>query len=232
MEVQPPRRKHTEVLTSQLDMAGRQLADVGCGNGSLSHALARKGAKVTGLDISEAALRQAKTGASDDGTAFVAALGQALPLPNQSLDIVIYFNALHHVPVADMELALDEVARVLRPGGQLYVAEPLAEGPHFSLVRAIEDETEVRAAAYEALTGLRAQSGWSELSETLYTASVAYASFAAFCDRLLAVDDSRRATIEALRASLSERFTALGRQGDKGWLFDQPMRTNLFERTA
>ena len=230
MDVQPPRRKHTEVLTSQLDMAGRQLADIGCGSGSLSHALARKGAGVIGVDISEAALRQAKIGASDDGTSFVAALGQALPLLSQSLDIVIYFNALHHVPVADMELALGEVARVLRPGGQLYVAEPLAEGPHFSLVRAIEDETEVRAAAYEALKSLRVRSGWSELSETLYTASVAYPSFAAFCDHLLAVDDSRRATIEALRASLSERFTALGRQGDKGWLFDQPMRTNLFER--
>ena len=232
MEVQPPRRKHTEVLTSQLDIAGKRLADVGCGSGSLSHALARRGAEVIGLDISETALRQAKIGASDDGANFAAALGQALPLPGQSFDSMIYFNALHHVPVADMELALHEVARVLRPGGTLYVAEPLAEGPHFSLVRAIEDETEVRAAAYEALRGLRVRSEWSELSETLYTASVAYASFAAFCDSLLAVDDGRRATIEALRASLSERFTALGRQGDKGWLFDQPMRANLFERIA
>lgn len=230
MEVQPPRRKHTEVLTSQLDIAGKRLADVGCGSGSLSHALAHKGAKVIGLDISEAALRQAKIGASEDGTGFAAALGQALPLPNQSIDIAIYFNALHHIPVADMELALDEVARVLRPGGRLYVAEPLAEGPHFSLVRAIEDETEVRAAAYEALKGLRNQAEWSEHFETLYTASVAYASFAAFCDRLLAVDEGRGATFEALRSSLLERFTALGREGDKGWLFDQPMRTNLFER--
>lgn len=232
MEVQPPRRKHTEVLTSQLDIAGKRLADVGCGSGSLSHALARKGAEVIGLDISEAALRQAKIGASDDGTSFAAALGQALPILDRSIDVVIYFNALHHVPVVDMELALEEVARVLRPGGQLYVAEPLAEGPHFSLVRAVEDETEVRAAAYEALKSLRARSGWSELSETLYTASVAYASFAAFCDRLLAVDAGRGATFEALRASLSERFTALGRQGDKGWLFDQPMRANLFKRVA
>ena len=39
-------------------------------------------------------------------------------------------------------------------------------------------------------------------------------------------------TIEALRASLSARFTALGRQGDKGWLFDQPMRANLFKRVT
>ena len=229
MEVQSPRRKHTEVLTSQLDVAGKRLADVGCGSGSLSHVLARKGAEVIGLDISEAALRQAKTGASDDGAAFAAALGQALPLPDRSLDIVIYFNALHHVPVADMELALSEVSRVLRPGGTLYIAEPLAEGPHFEVVRPVDDETEVRAAAYEALKGLQDQARWSELSETHYTASVAYESFAAFCDRRIAVCEGRRKTVEALRSALSERFAALGRQGDKGWLFDQPMRVNLFE---
>lgn len=232
MEVQPPRRKHTEVLTSQLDIAGKRLADLGCGSGSLSHALARKGAEVIGLDISEAALRQARKAAPDGTADFAAALGQALPLPNRSIDIVIYFNALHHIPVADMTLALDEVARVLRPGGQLYVVEPLAEGPHFSLVRAIEDETEVRAAAYKALQSLSACSGWSALSETLYTASVAYASFATFCERLVAVDDGRGATVDALRSFLSERFTSLGRQGDRGWLFDQPMRANLFERVA
>ena len=232
MEVQPPRRKHTEVLTSQLDIAGKRLVDVGCGSGSLSHALARKGAEVIGLDISEAALRQARK-APPDGTAdFAAALGQALPLPDQSIDIAIYFNALHHIPVANLMLALDEVARVLQPSGQLYVVEPLAEGPHFSVMRAIEDETDVRAATYEALKSLPARSGWSALSETLYTASVAYASFAIFCDRLVAVDEGRGATVEALRAPLSERFTTLGRQGDKGWLFDQPMRANLFERVA
>ena len=232
MEVQPPRRKHTEVLTSQLDIAGKRLADVGCGSGSLSHALARKGAKVIGLDISEAALRQARQAVPESTADFAAALGQALPLPDQSIDIMIYFNALHHIPVASMTLALDEVARVLQPGGLLYVAEPLAEGPHFSLMRAIEDETEVRAATYEALKGLRTQLEWSALSEILYTASVAYASFAAFCDRLVAVEEGRGATVEALRSSLSERFTALGRQGDKGRLFDQPMRANLFERIA
>ncbi len=232
MEVQSPRRKHTEVLTSQLDVAGKRLADVGCGSGSLSHVLARKGAEVIGLDISESALRQARIGASEDGTDFIAALGQALPLPDQSFDIVIYFNALHHIPMTEMERALHEVGRVLRPRGKLYIAEPLAEGPHFELVRPVDDETEVRGAAYEALKGLRSWAGWSELSETLYTASVAYESFAAFCDRRIAVYEGRRGKIESLRSALSERFAATGRQGDKGWLFDQPMRVNLFDRTA
>ncbi len=232
MESPPPRRKHTEILTSALALQGKTLADIGCGKGNLSHYAARKGAQAIGLDCSEAALRQGQEASDETGAAFVAGVGEALPFGNQSLDIVLFFNSLHHVPEKKIESSLQEAARVLKPGGRLYVAEPLAEGPHFTLVRAVEDETGVRAAAYRALCALRDQAQWSEVAETLYTAQVFYPSFEAFCRQLVLVDASRRSTVEGLKSVLAERFAQLGTESEKGWAFDQPMRVNLFTLNA
>ncbi len=226
-----PRRKHTEVLTATLELAGRDLADVGCGRGDLTHYAARKGAKAIGLDCALPALEQAKAQAGDSNARFVAGVGEALPLADGSMDIVMFFNSLHHVPESGMATALTEARRVLRPGGRLYVAEPLAEGPHFSLVRSIDDETLVRKAAYEALLALRSQPSWRDDTENFYTASIAYESFDAFFTKMLSIDESREAPSAALQEALAQRFAQLGKHGDKGWLFDQPMRINVFTST-
>src|SRR3954447_23970558 len=76
---------------------------------------------------------------------------QALPLEDASADVVVFANSLHHVPGDLLDAALGEAARVLRPGGLLYLPEPVAEGPYFELVRAVDDETAVRAAAHAAI---------------------------------------------------------------------------------
>jgi ubiquinone/menaquinone biosynthesis C-methylase UbiE len=57
--------------------------------------------------------------------------GERLPFAAAAFDLVLLFNSLHHVPVDRQGAALAEAARVLRPGGDLLVAEPLAEGPWF-----------------------------------------------------------------------------------------------------
>jgi SAM-dependent methyltransferase len=60
-------------------------------------------------------------------------------------------KSLHHVPIPLMDRALAEVARVLRPGGHLYVSEPVYEGPFNDIVRLFNDEAVVRAAAQRAV---------------------------------------------------------------------------------
>ncbi len=55
-------------------------------------------------------------------------------------------KSLHHVPVESMAQALVDAARVLRPGGHLYVSEPVYAGPLNEVVRLFNDEGKVRAA--------------------------------------------------------------------------------------
>src|SRR5579859_7990757 len=127
----------TELLDELLDVRGRDVLDVGCGEGWLVRRIASAGARVVGLDPLAVALERARR----DGTPaarsarYVDGSAQALPFPAASFDVVAFFNSLHHVPTESMDGALAEGARVLRPGGALYVQEPLAQGPFFELMR-------------------------------------------------------------------------------------------------
>lgn len=105
--------------------AGEELdvLDVGCGTGGMLAALGRFG-NVTGIDRSEEALRFARErnrGALARGTL------ERLPFADGSFDLVTSFDVLYHLGVSDDVGALNEIARVLRPGGLLLVRVPAFE---------------------------------------------------------------------------------------------------------
>ncbi|HIP79143.1 MAG TPA: SAM-dependent methyltransferase [Kiloniellaceae bacterium] len=227
---QGPLEKHTAVLRDRLSLVGARVADIGCGDGGLVRALTRAGAEVVGIDPQPHQLARARAAPAAGSERYCVAQGQALPFNDGSLDVVIYFNALHHVPVADQEAALAEAARVLRPDGRLYIQEPLAEGAFFEMVRPIEDETGVRAAAYETLKRAADGTTLAEEEEYAYRAPHRQASFEAFRDGMIAVDPSRRPLVEAQEESLRRRFMAAGEQRDGAFWFEIPSRLNLLKR--
>ncbi|NIA69054.1 methyltransferase domain-containing protein [Pelagibius litoralis] len=227
---EPPLLKHTAVLREHLALAGARVADVGCGDGGLVRVMTRAGAAVLGIDPGPQQLARARAAEPAGDESYLCAFGEQLPLADASLDAVVYFNALHHVPVEVQGAALDEAARVVRPGGFVYVQEPLAEGTHFALVQPIEDETEVRAQAYEALQAACADEELEEVEEFRYRAPHRVASFEAFRDGLIAVDPKRRPTVEAAEESLRQAFMAAGEQREGAFWFEIPSRLNLLQR--
>lgn len=101
------------------------ILDAGCGQGSpVLERLCDAGTAI-GLDFSREQLRLANTNAA------TAALLQAdltrLPLATDSVDAVVAFHSIIHIPLSDHQRVIDEFARVLRPGGQLLLTEGLEE---------------------------------------------------------------------------------------------------------
>jgi len=99
------------------DVAGKDVLELGCGAAEWSRALARLGARVTGLDNSDARLEHARRAVEEEGldVALVHASAEAVPFPDGSFDVVM---ADWGAPTfADPLLFVPEVARVLRPGG-------------------------------------------------------------------------------------------------------------------
>lgn len=225
-----PRMKHTAVLREHLPLAGARVADVGCGDGALVRVMARDGARVLAIDPGAAQIARARAAAPAEGAWYLCARGEALPLAEGCLDAVVYFNALHHVPVESQAAALTEAARVLRPGGLLYLQEPLAEGAYFELLRPIEDETEVRARAYDAVKAAAAQDIWEETAEIFYRAPLRVKDADSFLASLAAVDPARQAAIMTAAASLRQGFLAAAEQRDDGFWFEIPSRLNLLRR--
>ena len=107
--------------------AGDRVLDVGCGTGNLSLAVLRTtpSAVVTGLDPDLAALRTAARKARRRRVPLTLVRGYAdrLPVPDASQDHVISSLALHHVPQDEKARFAAELMRVLRPGGQVTIAD-------------------------------------------------------------------------------------------------------------
>jgi SAM-dependent methyltransferase len=117
-----------------LPLAARHLAgaarvlDLGCGEGQVSRLVASRGAqRVVGVDASAAQVAEARRRAG--GVAYARASATALPLAAGSFDAVVACLVLEHLD--DLDGALDEVARVLRPGGRfvIFVNHPLLQTP-------------------------------------------------------------------------------------------------------
>jgi ubiquinone/menaquinone biosynthesis C-methylase UbiE len=102
---------------SPTDLAGQVVLDAGCGCGRFSEVAAGYGATVIGVDGSTHGIEAAKA-LVPQGT-FVQADLLRLPLPDQSVDKAFSIGVLHHT--ADPERAFNEVARTVKPGGQLAV---------------------------------------------------------------------------------------------------------------
>ncbi len=225
-----PRRKHREVIEELLALDGARVADIGCGDGALTRLMTRLGARVTGIEPSEGQLTRARAAAPAGNEDYLQGVAEDLPLPDASLDVAVFFNSLHHVPVAHQAQALQEAARALKPGGRLCAIEPLAEGPHFQANRGIEDETEVRDRAYLALRAAFEGPDFESDHEFSYLTEVRYVDFEAFRERMIAVDARRRTKVAAREADLRAAFEANAERRDGKFTLDQPIRLNLMVR--
>ena len=91
--------------------------DVGCGTGALTEAILRDvaPASVQGIDPSPAYIAFARRRVDDDRAQFVEGDAESLPQPSESVDVAVSALALNFIPRPDV--ALREMARVVRPGG-------------------------------------------------------------------------------------------------------------------
>jgi SAM-dependent methyltransferase len=139
-----------DVVETWRPVAGRDVLDFGCGMGRASRELARRGARVTGLDVSPGMIADAQRRGSD--VRYLVGNGRDLPaLADQSFDLVLAADSFPYLVASGLLAAhLAEFVRVLRPGGGLIVfnwsyrrdaaldAAEAAAAPGFQLRRAGE----------------------------------------------------------------------------------------------
>jgi 2-polyprenyl-6-hydroxyphenyl methylase/3-demethylubiquinone-9 3-methyltransferase len=108
-------------IERHIGLAGKTVLDVGCGGGILSESLARRGASVTGIDLSEKALGVAKLHLLESGTTVDYRLACAEELAQQmpgTFDIVTCMEMLEHVP--DPTSTVTACSALAKPGGHVF----------------------------------------------------------------------------------------------------------------
>lgn len=220
-----------DLLAACVPLAHCQIVELGCGAAALARALVRRhpGSHVTALEVDQ---RQHAKNLADPqpGLSFVAGGAQDIPCADASADLVLMLKSLHHVPMPLLGRALAEAARVLRPGGHLYVSEPVYAGPFNDVVKLFNDERVVREAAQAAVDAALLTGAWTKRHDHHFEMPVRFRDFAEFEQKLMrptfadhAIDE---AMTEAVGAALAPHL------GPEGYAFRRPMRVRLLRRTG
>ncbi len=110
-----------EWINARAPLRGKNVLDIGCGGGILAESMARKGATVTGIDLSEKALKVADLHSLETGVAvryeLIAAEALAGREPAQ-YDVVTCMEMLEHVP--DPSAIVKACATLVKPGGKVF----------------------------------------------------------------------------------------------------------------
>jgi SAM-dependent methyltransferase len=118
---------HAARFVAADDLAGRTVLDVGCGFGWFElYALDNGVRRVIGVEPKDRQLETARRHISDGRAEFAAGSATSLALPDESVDTVVCWEVLEHLPRGSELAAFAEFRRVLRPGGALYLSTPHA----------------------------------------------------------------------------------------------------------
>lgn len=220
-----------DLLAEWVPLERAQVIELGCGAAALARALVARwpGSQVTALEVDER--QHAKNLAQPaERLHFVAAGAQAIPFGDAGFDLALMLKSLHHVPRPLMAQALGEAARVLRPGGHLYVSEPVYAGPLNDIVKLFNEERLVREAAQAAVDAALQTGPWDAVRELRFEMQVHFADFDTFEQKMMRptfadhrIDDAKRAQV---RAAFEPHLTPSGAH------FVRPMHARLLRKRA
>jgi ubiquinone/menaquinone biosynthesis C-methylase UbiE len=225
-----PVRPEIELLGEELPLENARLIELGCGAAAMTRLIAERYpvAEIVATEVDSKQHAKNLLAEPIPKVTFAAGGAERIGADDSSFDVVLMFKSLHHVPSELLDVALDEVARVLRPGGLAWVSEPVYAGPYNDIMKLFHDERVVREQAFEALRRT-VESGRLKLErELFFRAPVKFADFAEFDRRMLQVTHTEHRLDDALLAQVRATFeTHIGPDGAR---FAQPMRVDLLRR--
>lgn len=218
-----------DVLEPLVPLQGARIIEAGCGAARLARDLVQRHetAEVIGIEVDDRQLAKNLLEPAQR-LRFERAGAEAIPFGDASFDGAMMLKSLHHVPMALMDQALSEIARVLRPRGWLYVCEPVYAGPLNELIRLFNDEGEARAAAQSALDRVIASGQWLAAAEQRFEMPVRFASFEEFEQRMMRPTFADHGIDDAMIDRVRQRYAP--HQGEGGAHFTRPMHVRLLRK--
>jgi len=220
----------SEVYESLLRLDGANVLELGCGKAEHTRniATAHSTAKIMAAEVDRiqhaenlASIRPANLSFADFGA-------ESIPLADASIDVVMMFKSLHHVPLASLDDALGAIHRVLRPGGHAYLSEPVFAGAMNELIRIFNDEEAVRVAAFAAVCRAVDKGDFELAGETFFLSPVHFRNFGEFAKKHFHVTHSERNVSDAQRTAVERLFNT--HLGPDGATLTQQIRVDLLRK--
>ncbi len=214
------------LLLQKLPVRGARILELGCGKAEKTRALAQTGliSEIVAIEID--AIQHARNLEISDlpNVRFRLGGAQSIAEPDASFDIVLMFKSLHHVPVGDMVRAMAEIRRVLKPGGQAWLSEPVYAGEFNKILRLFHDEKEVREAAFATVRQSVADGHFSLKQQLFFNAVTRFRDFEEFDARMIRVTHQNHRLSQDVYRQVREAFAK--RLTPEGACFLTPQRVD------
>jgi ubiquinone/menaquinone biosynthesis C-methylase UbiE len=215
-----------------LPLAGARILELGCGTAAHTIAIAshEPSVSITAYEIDAIQHHKNKMLTAPPNILFKFGRAQAIAEPDSTFEIVMMFKSLHHVPLEQLDQVFEEIARVLKPGGLVYLSEPIFAGPFNELLRLFHDEEHVRRAAFEATCRAVSSGKFSSVEEIFFTSPVRFEDFADFEHKVINVTHSNHQLDVDLYNLVKKKFEQS--QSPDGVQFSTPMRVNVLKKRS
>ena len=221
----------TEIFHRLLSLDNKHIMELGCGSAEITRDLATSGVnrEITAFEVDEIAHEKNLQLTDLPNVTFGLAGAQDIPLEDESVDVVFMFKSLHHVPLELMDESLQEIRRVLKPGGMVYISEPVFAGDFNEILRLFHDEQKVREAAFNAVKKAVDEDLFNLVEETFFNSPMTFESFADFENKVLNVTHTDHTLDESIYKLVKQRFEQ--HLKDDGAHFLMPIRVDLLQRS-
>lgn len=227
-----PIHTDAELISRYLPLENTRLLELGCGAAFTTRRLAETYPTLQIVATEVDRIQHEKNLQIDDlpTVSFRYGGAEAIDAEDASIDAVIMLKSLHHVPIELMDSGFAEIARVLKPGGLVYISEPVYAGDFNQILSLFNDEKQVREAAFAAIERALA-SGNFELVDEVHCLTVRrFQGFEEFERRIIGATHSEFDVDDRLYAQIKAKF--LPHIGEDGTAeFHNPLRVDILRRT-
>lgn len=220
----------SEIYNRLLSLDGKHILELGCGKADITRNIATSGVdrKITALEVDVVAHEKNLQVTDLTNVTFALAGAQEIPLEDESVDVVFMFKSLHHVPLDLMETSMTEIRRVLKPGGYVYISEPIFAGEFNEILRLFHDEQAVRLAAFNTVKKAVDQGLFKLVEQTFFNSPMKFENFAEFESNTINATHSQHSLDEQLYSLVKQRFVQ--HLGADGAHFLMPIRVDLLQK--
>jgi ubiquinone/menaquinone biosynthesis C-methylase UbiE len=220
----------SDIYNRLLSLDGKHILELGCGSADITRNIATGGVdrRITALEVDEIAHEKNLQITDIPNVTFGLSGAQDIPLDDESVDVVFMFKSLHHVPIELMEPSMHEIRRVLRPGGLLYISEPVFAGEFNEILRLFHDEQKVREAAFNTIKKAVDEGLFRLVEETFFYSPMKFENFAEFENKTINATHSNHTLDEKLFNLVKQRFEQ--HVGVDGAHFLMPIRVDLLQK--
>jgi len=215
-------------LIETLNLNNKTILDLGCGKAKITKELKNNGFNRVVYACENDIVQHNKNLANNDEIIYKPFSAQDLNFKDQMFDMVFMFKSFHHIPRHLMQKALDEIKRVLKPNGLLYISEPLFKGKQNELIAIFHDEKEVRKDAFLNIQKAVNQEKFKLFQEIFFNTEIVYESFEDFKQKHLNLSHNKNTMNKEKLNELEKKYYEYSKNGKAEFL--KPFRVDILQK--